>query len=139
MTNQAFPITPPPEPLRPIPVSESFQSLGQYLTELIMASETTSPAKPVTSDEISALSWNLEKAGIVLSIVDIARAALEKWERLATPPPKPPTDEELNALEEKLWDEYKTISHQRDEFMYDDGFRYALSDYRAALEKWGKQ
>ena len=58
---------------------------------------------------------------------------------LATPPPKPPTDEELNALEEKLWDEYKTISHQRDEFMYDDGFRYALSDYRAALEKWGKQ
>ena len=57
---------------------------------------------------------------------------------LATPPPKPPTDEELLALEKKLWHEYKTISYQRDEFMYDDGFRYALRDYRAVLERWGQ-
>ena len=56
---------------------------------------------------------------------------------LATPPPAPPTDEELLALEKKLWHEYKTIPYQGDEFMYDDGFRYALRDYRAALERWG--
>jgi nucleoside-specific outer membrane channel protein Tsx len=56
---------------------------------------------------------------------------------LATAPPEPPTDEELLALEKKLWHEYKTISYQGDEFMYDDGFRYALRDYRAALERWG--
>ena len=62
---------------------------------------------------------------------DRARAAL------VTPPPEPPTDDELDALEEKLWNEYKTIGYQGEEFMYDSSFGHALSDYRAALERWG--
>lgn len=73
---------------------------------------------------------------------DFGHAAAEIVDRarieLATPPRELPTDEELNALEKKLWDEYKTIPYQGDEFMYDDDFRYALIDYRAALERWGK-
>ena len=66
----------------------------------------------------------------------LTRAA-ELLERTATPPPEPPTDEELLALKEKLWDGYKTIPYQGEEFMYGDAFGWALSDYRAALEKWG--
>ena len=60
---------------------------------------------------------------------------------LATPPPEPPTDEERLALQEKLWGKYKTIPYQGDEFMYDDGFEYALAlcDYRSILKvRWGK-
>jgi len=56
---------------------------------------------------------------------------------LATPPPEPPTDEELLALKEKLWDKYKTIPYQWEEFMYGDAFESALSDYRAILKRWG--
>jgi hypothetical protein len=56
--------------------------------------------------------------------------------------PEPPTDEELLALKEKLWDKYKTIpyhwEYQWEEFMYSDAFESALSDYRAVLERWGK-
>ena len=65
-------------------------------------------------------------------VMDRARAAL------ATPPPKPPTDTELDALEEKLWHEYKTCGYLGEEFMYDYSFKHALSDYRTVLEGWGR-
>ena len=65
----------------------------------------------------------------LISFIPRARAAL------ATPPPEPLTDEELDALEEKLWNEYKTIGYLGEEFMYDSSFGHALSDYRAALER----
>lgn len=55
-----------------------------------------------------------------------------------TPPPEPPTDEELLALKEKLWYKYKTIPYQWEEFMYGDAFESALSDYRAILKRWGE-
>ena len=66
--------------------------------------------------------------------------AAAEWgykQALATRPPEPPTNKERLALQEKLWDEYKIIPYQGGEFMSDDGFRHALSDYRAALERWG--
>jgi hypothetical protein len=56
-----------------------------------------------------------------------------------TPPPAPPTDEELLALKEKLWGKYKTIPYQGEEFMYGDAFKSALSDYRAVLKRWGQR
>jgi hypothetical protein len=52
-------------------------------------------------------------------------------------PPPVATDEELDALEEKLWNEYKTIGYLGEEFMYDSSFGHALTDYRAVLERWG--
>ena len=76
-----------------------------------------------------------------IEILERARAALVTL---------PPTDEELMVLEEelekelmvlekRLWDKYKTIPYQGDEFMYDDGFEYALCDYRSFLQiRWGK-
>jgi hypothetical protein len=73
--------------------------------------------------------WNYTNCN---ELLHRARAAL------ATPPPEPPTDEELDALEEKLWKEYKTIGYLGEEFMYDSSFGNALSDYRAVLERWGK-
>ena len=57
---------------------------------------------------------------------------------LATPPPEAPTDEERLALQGKLWGKYKTIPYQGEEFMYGDAFESALSDYRAALARWGR-
>jgi hypothetical protein len=61
----------------------------------------------------------------------------------ATPPPEPPmelpTDDELVALKEKLWDEYKTIGYLGEEFMYDSSFGHALDDYRAVLKRWGQR
>lgn len=58
---------------------------------------------------------------------------------LATPPPEPPTEKELMELEEKLWDKYKVIGYQGEELMHDDGFEYALCDYRSILQiRWGK-
>ena len=42
-------------------------------------------------------------------------------------------------MQEKLWDKYKTIPYQGEEFMYGDAFESALSDYRAALERWGQR
>ena len=56
-----------------------------------------------------------------------------------TPSDEPPTNEERLALQEKLWDKYKTIPYQGEEFMYGDAFESALSDYRAALERWGQR
>ena len=47
------------------------------------------------------------------------------------------TDEKLHekllTLEEQLWEQYKTIGYQGDEFMYDDCFGYALCDYHAVI------
>ena len=72
-----------------------------------------------------------EITGRLMDAMAATRAAL------ATPPPEPPTDEERLALQEKLWGKYKTIPYQGEEFMYGDAFESALSDYRAALERWG--
>ena len=68
----------------------------------------------------------------------LLKQVLEGQLKLATPPPEPPTDEERLALQEKLWGKYKTIPYQGEEFMYGDAFESALSDYRAALERWGR-
>jgi hypothetical protein len=60
-----------------------------------------------------------------------------------TPPPElvqpvGPTDEELDQLEEMLWDRYKTLGFQGEEFMYDHSFGFALADFaRAVLARWG--
>ena len=62
---------------------------------------------------------------------DIARAAL------AQPEPAP-TDEEMDELKEMLWDQYKTLGYQGEEFMYEHPFGFALDDFaRAVLARWG--
>jgi hypothetical protein len=84
-------------------------------------------------DCLEKANWPLRHKIIFELCVDSARAAL------TTPPPEPPTDDELDALEEKLWNEYKTIGYLGEEFMYDSSFGHALTDYRIALERWGQR
>ena len=50
-----------------------------------------------------------------------------------------PTDEELYELQENLWNTYKTLGYQGEEFMYEHSFGFALDDFaRAVLAKWGQ-
>ena len=61
------------------------------------------------------------------ALIDCARTALAEQ-------PVAPTDEELDELKENLWDRYKTLGFQGEEFMYEHSFGFALDDYaRAAL------
>jgi hypothetical protein len=128
----------------------SFQSMGQYRTALLKALATPPPEPgKVTAwmyqgeDNFDGMRWR-ENWEVTID-EKLARfksgnkepIPLFKAHDLA-PPPKPPTDEELLALKEKLWDKYKTIPYQWEEFMYGDAFESALSDYRAVLERWGK-
>jgi len=65
------------------------------------------------------------------ALIDCARAALAEQ-------PVGPTDEELHQLEEMLWDRYKTLGFQGEEFMYEHSFGFALDDFaRAVLSRWG--
>ena len=67
-------------------------------------------------------------------------AACDAWNRRAALAEQPvgPTDEELGQLEEMLWDRYKTLGYQGEEFMYDQTFGLALADFaRAVLARWG--
>ena len=56
---------------------------------------------------------------------ELARAA--QWGALATPPPEPPTDDELNALWNCCGD------HDEDGDHYGNIFKFA----RAAIKRWG--
>jgi predicted SAM-dependent methyltransferase len=50
-----------------------------------------------------------------------------------------PTNEELYELQENLWNTYKTLGYQGEEFMYEHSFGFALDDFaRAVLAKWGQ-
>lgn len=47
------------------------------------------------------------------------------------------SDEEWDALKEQLWDQYETIGHQGERFMWFAGFDAALDQARAVLARWG--
>jgi hypothetical protein len=65
-------------------------------------------------------------------VLDRARAAL------AQPEPEGPTDEEWEALKDRLLDRYKTVGYQGEVFIYDRDFDVALDDVRQELARWGK-
>jgi hypothetical protein len=66
------------------------------------------------------------------AVVDRARAAL------AQPEPQGPTEDEWDALKDRLWNQYETIGHQGERFMYDGDFGTALDVARQELSRWGK-
>jgi hypothetical protein len=51
--------------------------------------------------------------------------------------PAAPSDEEWEALKERLWDQYQTVGHQGERFVYDIHFDAALDDARDALARYG--
>jgi hypothetical protein len=82
---------------------------------------------------------------IVANIIEQERQ--QSFAELLMPPPSAalaeqpvaPTDEELDQLEEMLWDRYKTLGFQGEEFMYEHSFGFALADFaRAVLARWGQ-
>jgi len=66
-----------------------------------------------------------------VGILDRARAALVEQA-------VGPTDKVLDQLEVMLWERYKTLGFQGEEFMYEHSFGFALVDFaRAVLARWG--
>lgn len=57
---------------------------------------------------------------------------------LAKPEPARVTDEEWEALKERVWDHYKTVGYQGELFIYDCDFDTALDDVRRELARWGQ-
>jgi hypothetical protein len=50
-----------------------------------------------------------------------------------------PSDEEWDALVERVWDKYQTVGYQGERFMYDGDFGSALDLVRKELSRWGHQ
>ena len=57
---------------------------------------------------------------------------------LAQPEPQGPTDEEWEALKERLWDRFVTRGYRGDRCIYDDGFDTALDVVRQELARFGR-
>jgi hypothetical protein len=69
--------------------------------------------------------------GYCAAVLTRARAAL------AQPEPVAPTDEQWDALKERVWDAYQTIGYQGERFMYNSDFDTALDVVRHKLARWG--
>jgi hypothetical protein len=75
-------------------------------------------------------TWDGRRPKVIQELLNRARAALAEQ-------PVGPTDEELDELKEMLWDQYKTLGFQGEEFMYEHSFGFALADFaRAVLARW---
>jgi hypothetical protein len=59
-------------------------------------------------------------------------------EPAAQPEPEGPTDEEWEALKERLFDHHRTVGYQGELFIYDRDFDSALDDARQELARWGR-
>jgi hypothetical protein len=83
--------------------------------------------------------------GVLHCTVKKCNHEVKRYKSDDNPPPKPeepqlsPTNEELYELQENLWNTYKTLGYQGEEFMYEHSFGFALDDFaRAVLAKWGQ-
>ena len=66
-------------------------------------------------------------------LITRARAALSE----PAVGPDAPSDEEWEALKERLWDQHQTAGYQGERFVYDIDFNAALDDARAVLARYG--
>jgi hypothetical protein len=64
--------------------------------------------------------------------------ALEARTALAQPEPEGPTDEQWDAIKDRLWNNYETVGHQGERFMYQGDFDDALDVARQDLSRWGR-
>ena len=68
----------------------------------------------------------------MIPLVDRARAAL------AEPEPEGPTDEEWDAIKDRLWEQYETVGYQGERFMYDADFYTALDVARQEITRYAR-
>jgi hypothetical protein len=57
---------------------------------------------------------------------------------LAQPKPAGVTDEQWDAIKDRLWDKYETVGYQGERFMYQGDFDTALDVARKGLTGWGR-
>jgi hypothetical protein len=57
---------------------------------------------------------------------------------LAQPEPEGPTDEQWDAIKDRLWSRYETVGYQGERFMYQGDFDTALDVARQDLTRWGR-
>jgi hypothetical protein len=67
----------------------------------------------------------------------LTRAA-DLLEQLAQPEPVGPTDEEWEALKERVWNHYRTVGYQGELFIYDGDFDTALDDARREFTRYSR-
>jgi hypothetical protein len=75
--------------------------------------------------------WALREA-FLAGCSHSARAALSQ------PEPAGPTDEEWEALKERVWNHYRTVGYQGELFIYDSDFDTALDDARREFTRYGR-
>jgi hypothetical protein len=101
------------------------------------ASELTGKLMDVMAATTAALA-QLEPEGPPMPVPGDAEGLAEVfWGRYDQPEPVAPTDEQWDALKERVWDAYQTIGYQGERFMYDSDFDTALDVVRHKLARWG--
>jgi len=77
--------------------------------------------------------------GVDIYSEQLAEAAARALLAEAQPQPVGTTDEEWDALKERLWDHYETRGYQGERFMYEGDFGTALDLARQELlARWGR-
>jgi hypothetical protein len=69
---------------------------------------------------------------------DLVECALALWREAIPQAPEPEgvTDEQWDAIKERLWDKYETVGYQGERFMYQGDFDTALDVARKDLARW---
>jgi len=60
------------------------------------------------------------------------------WGRYEQPEPQGPTDEQWDAIKDRLWDSYDTLGYQGECFMYKGDFDTALDAARQELTRFAR-
>ena len=96
---------------------------------------------PTARDLIQRLADSVELLLLMrngLTPLVITEAALDEARAyLAQPEPEVPTDENWDALVDRLWGKYETIGYQGERFMYEGDFSTALDLVRQEIARWG--
>ena len=72
-------------------------------------------------------------------VMDVATSpGIRARAALAQPEPQGPTDEQWDAIKDRLWDKYETVGYQGERFMSNDDFDTALDVARKDLTRWGR-
>ena len=101
-------------------------------------------AELIASWDADGCDWKPQHQARWESTVNRARAALA--DEPAVPECSEPaavtgqlSDEEWDALVERVWDKYETVGYRGERFMYDGDFGSALDLVRKELSRWGHQ
>jgi hypothetical protein len=94
---------------------------------------------PSTEEVIRLDKEGFHYKGQFIADAGEARRLMVKFLRQQTQPePQGPTEDEWDALKDRLWGKYETIGYQGERFMYNGDFDTALDVARQELFRWGR-